>query len=141
MLRRERQHAAAATLRANSVDSHDSSQPIDKRLLILNTIEDLKRSLEEQSIELCDLNANGDEWKSAEANNVDKNENLNIIECDDETKSKKLKGKLRSKAEIEKKINCKIRKSVFAFTVKLLLWLRSRRNSVMRFLRIFRFIF
>lgn len=65
MLRRERQQQAAA-VRSHSLDTYDpsgKSEPADKRLLILNTIEDLKRSLEEQSIELrvCDLNANGDE--------------------------------------------------------------------------------
>lgn len=65
MLRRERQQQAAA-VRSHSLDTYDPNskgEPVDKRLLILNTIEDLKRSLEEQSIELrvCDLNANGDE--------------------------------------------------------------------------------
>lgn len=72
LLRRERQQSVAtSSTRSYSIEgctgvsdgSHNESYHInsvsDKRLLILNTIEDLKRSLEEQSIELYDLN--GDE--------------------------------------------------------------------------------
>lgn len=72
ILRRERQQSVAtSSTRSYSIEgcsgisasSHNESyhinSVIDKRLLILNTIEDLKRNLEEQSIELYDLN--GDE--------------------------------------------------------------------------------
>lgn len=72
ILRRERQQSVAtSSTRSYSIEgctamsstSHNESYHIshvtDKRMLILNTIEDLKRNLEEQSIELCDLN--GDE--------------------------------------------------------------------------------
>lgn len=37
-------------------ESYQINSVVDKRLLILNTIEDLKRNLEEQSIELYGLN-------------------------------------------------------------------------------------
>lgn len=37
-------------------ESYQITSVADKRLLILNTIEDLKRNLEEQSIELYGLN-------------------------------------------------------------------------------------
>lgn len=68
LLRRERQHSAtASSTRSYSIEgcngmpvTHNESYQItsvaDKRLLILNTIEDLKRNLEEQSIELYGLN-------------------------------------------------------------------------------------
>lgn len=71
LLRRERQQSAAtSSTRSYSIEgcngmsgthneSYQTNGVTDKRLLILNTIEDLKRNLEEQSIELYDLN--GDE--------------------------------------------------------------------------------
>lgn len=43
----------------NSAAGSGSSE-FDKRQLILDTIEDLKRSLEDQSVELCGLNDNDD---------------------------------------------------------------------------------
>lgn len=69
LLRRERQQStvlSTSSMRSYSVEaengmaeSYKINNVVDKRLLILNTIEDLKRNLEEQSIELYDLN--GDE--------------------------------------------------------------------------------
>lgn len=69
-LRRDRQHQQAiraaqsfdnnqsnATLSGSSANvSENDLAMLNKRQLILNTIEDLKRNLEDQSIELCGLN-------------------------------------------------------------------------------------
>lgn len=46
---------SGSTSTANVSTDNDSSMQ-NKRQLILNTIEDLKRNLEDQSIELCGLN-------------------------------------------------------------------------------------
>lgn len=80
-LRQERYAAAAAArahiencenitggyVRHNSIDNgsvnaNEETLPTfcNKRQLILNTIEDLKRSLEDQSVELCGLNDDED---------------------------------------------------------------------------------
>lgn len=41
---------------AEPISANSNAQPMSKRQLILSTIEDLKRSLEDQSIELCGMN-------------------------------------------------------------------------------------
>lgn len=49
------------TLNGNAVNGDSETTPVvNRRQLILNTIEDLKRSLEDQSIELCGLNEDED---------------------------------------------------------------------------------
>lgn len=66
LLRRDRK---AAQMDVNEINSHtdprrepvngeigDNGAYTNKRQLILNTIADLKRSLEDQSVELCGLN-------------------------------------------------------------------------------------
>lgn len=66
LLRMERQAAKAqidsATERFSTTAAYPRQEPhqINKRQLILSTIEDLKRSLEDQSIELCGLNDDDD---------------------------------------------------------------------------------
>lgn len=50
------------TLNGNAVIGDGDATPVvaNRRQLILNTIEDLKRNLEDQSIELCGLNEDDD---------------------------------------------------------------------------------
>lgn len=49
------------TPHGNGINAENEVTPVvNRRQLILNTIEDLKRSLEDQSIELCGLNEDED---------------------------------------------------------------------------------